>query len=212
MYNYIAIEGNIGSGKTSLAKMLAEDLSSKLILEQFSDNPFLPKFYKEPEKHSFPLELSFVAERYHQLKTELLNRDLFSPKVMSDYYIQKCLIFAQSTLKDDEFDLFNSLFRIVEASLPEPDLIVYLYKTVHNLQKNINKRGRDFEQEISDDYLHSIQENYFNFFKQKKGQRIVIIDTNELDFVANPGHYQIIKKEILKKHPKRVSRILLNHN
>ena len=130
-YPYIVIEGNIGSGKTSLVKMLTEEFSARPIYEEFSENPFLPKFYAEPEKHAFPLELSFLAERYHQLKKELNTRDLFHENIISDYYFIKSLIFAEITLPVDEFDLYKKLFLIIHQKLPQPDLLIYLYADIH---------------------------------------------------------------------------------
>ena len=159
-YNHIAIEGNIGSGKTTLARMLAADYNVRLILEKFADNPFLPKFYKEPEKNAFPLELFFMAERYHQLKSNK-EQDLFQPQKISDYFFVKSKLFAQNNLKDDERQLFNRFFEIIFSSLPSPDLVVYLYSSIERLRKNIIKRGRDFEQDISDKYLENIQLNIF---------------------------------------------------
>ena len=144
-YPYIVVEGNIGSGKTSLVKMLTKEFLAHAIYEEFSDNPFLPKFYAEPEKHAFPLELSFLAERYHQLKKELNTRDLFHKNIISDYYFIKSLIFAEITLPEDEFALYKKLFHIIHQKLPKPDLLIYLYSDIERLQKNISKRGRDYD-------------------------------------------------------------------
>ena len=162
-YNYIAIEGNIGAGKTSLATRISEQFNAKLILEQFADNPFLPKFYKNPEHYAFPLELSFLASRYHQLKDELSKQDLFKSFTISDYFINKTLIFAKKTLQPDEFALFTKLFYIINTTLPKPDLLVYLYLNIDNLKKNIINRGRAYEQDIEKEYLVKIQEGYLDF-------------------------------------------------
>ena len=153
-YKHIVIEGNIGSGKTTLATMLADDFKTRLVLEKFAENPFLPKFYESPEKHAFPLELFFLAERYHQLK-KLQEQDLFQPQMISDYFFIKSKLFAQNNLQNDEMQLFNRLFDIMCSHLSKPDLLVYLYADIIRLQKNIKKRGRDFEQNISDDYLQN---------------------------------------------------------
>ena len=191
-YDYIVIEGNIGAGKTSLSKMLAEKFNAKLILEQFADNPFLPKFYDNPDRYSFPLELSFLADRYNQLKKELSHRDLFKSFTISDYYFMKSLIFSKSTLQDDEYNLYRQIFDIIYNQLPKPDLYVYLHLTTDNLIKNIKKRGRDYEQNITEDYLKKIQNSYFDYFKQQKDFRTLIIDTNDIDFVNNHKDYELI--------------------
>jgi deoxyadenosine/deoxycytidine kinase len=169
-----------------------------LILEQFDDNPFLPKFYADPEKHAFPLELSFLAERYQQLKTELNAQDIFRPRIISDYYFVKSLIFAGSNLKEDEFKLYSKLFYIINDSLPKPDLFVYLYHSVERLQQNIRKRGRSYEQNIRDEYLQKIQNAYFDFFRQMPEMRILIIDVNDADFVNKREDYEKVC-EMLEK-------------
>jgi len=189
-YNFITIEGTIGAGKTSLASMIAKDHNAKLILEGFADNPFLPKFYKEADKYAFPLELSFLAERYQQLTDQLSKQDLFKNFTISDYFINKSLIFAQKTLQDDVFGLYAKLFHIINSSLPKPDLLVYLYVSVERLQENIRSRGRDYEQNIEDEYLEKIQTGYFDFIKQHQEMRILVLDTNDIDFVKNPEDYQ----------------------
>nr|MBC8147774.1 deoxynucleoside kinase [Bacteroidota bacterium] len=145
-YNYIAIEGNIGAGKTSLSTRIAEQFNAKLILENFEDNSFLPKFYKEPDKYAFPLEMSFLAERYQQLKDRLTDQDLFKSFTISDYFINKSLIFSRKTLQKDEYLLYSKLFEIIISSLPQPDLLVYLYLDIDKLKSNIIKRGRLYEQ------------------------------------------------------------------
>ncbi|MBL4652937.1 MAG: deoxynucleoside kinase [Flavobacteriales bacterium] len=208
-YNYIAIEGNIGSGKTSLSTMLAEEYNAKLILEQFQENPFLAKFYEDKERYAFQVEISFLTERYHQLKTELANRDIFQPQIISDYFINKCQIFANSNLQDDDRKLFNSLFTIINSSLPKPDLIVYLFLNSETLLNNISKRGRIFEQKIEKEYLETIHKNYFEYFKQLKDKRILIIDTTNIDFVKNTDDYQVIKNVIAEEYPLGTTRIIL---
>jgi deoxyadenosine/deoxycytidine kinase len=189
-YSFIAIEGNIGAGKTSLSKMIAEDYNAKLILEQFADNAFLPKFYDEPDKYAFPLELSFLAERYDQLKKQLSARDLFKSFTIADYFINKSFIFARKTLPADTFGLYKKLFGIISESLPKPDLLVYLYLDVDNLMENIRKRGRDYEQTIKKEYLLQIQESYLEFIRQQTNLSVVIINTNYIDFVHNANDYQ----------------------
>lgn len=210
-YKYIVIEGNIGVGKTSLATKIAEEFNAKLILEQFADNPFLPKFYKDPERYSFQLELSFLAERYQQLKKEMSNPDLFYSFIIADYYFMKSLIFAQSTLKKDEYNLYRQLFMIIYESLPKPDLYVYLHVKPENLLSNIKKRGRNYEQGIKIDYLESIQNGYFEFFRQNPKIRYLVLDVNQLDFVEDNTDYGMIKEAIFNnEYNTGVNRLILN--
>lgn len=198
-YNYIAIEGNIGAGKTTLAKMLAEHYKADLLLERFEDNPFLPKFYKEPDRYAFPLELSFLADRYHQLSNYVLGPNLFSSLTVSDYFLSKSLIFAKTTLSGDEYRLFWQLFEIMFQSVPKPDLMVYLYTPIEKLRQNIEKRGRNYEKEIKSDYLQRIQSQYLDFLRKHGDQmRILLIDTSDLDFVANSVDFQQIVENIEK--------------
>ncbi len=206
-YQYISIEGNIGSGKTSLATRIAKDYNARLILEQFEDNSFLPKFYKEPDRYAFPLELSFLAERYQQLKDNLSHQDLFKDFTVSDYFINKSLIFSRKTLQKEEYKLYHRLFEIISQMLPRPDLLVYLYSSIQRLQSNIKKRDRSYEQNIQDEYLQSIQESYFDFIRQQKDMRILIIDSNNLDFVENEDDYHKIVEVIFKEYPIGVHRI-----
>lgn len=194
-YNYIAIEGTLGAGKTTLASRIAEDFNGKLVLEEFEadKNPFLPKFYKEPEKYSFQVEMTFLALRYQQLKDKLGALDLFHDFIISDYYVAKSLIFSRNNLQDDEFQLFSRFFSIIFSDMPKPELLVYLYADVDRLQRNIRKRGRSYEQEISDSYLADIQQGYLNFFHQQQdNMRILLLDTSRLDFVANKADYEKI--------------------
>lgn len=207
MNHYIAIEGTIGAGKTSLATMLASEYSARLILEQFEENNFLPKFYKEPDKYAFPLELSFLASRFQQLKTELSVTDLFRNLIISDYIINKSLIFSKATLPDDEYNLFSRLFNIINLTLPGPDLLVYLYASVNRLKSNIILRGRSYEQEIESSYLQRIQSGYFDYFRQQNDMTILIIDTNKLDFVNNPAHYKWIREIIFQPYSRGIHTI-----
>ncbi|WP_216663757.1 MULTISPECIES: deoxynucleoside kinase [unclassified Lentimicrobium] len=208
-YNYIAIEGTIGAGKTSLATMISEDYNAKIILEGFADNPFLPKFYKEADKYAFPLELSFLAERYQQLTDQLSKQDLFKNFTVSDYFINKSLIFAQKTLQDDVFGLYSRLFHIINSSIPKPDLLVYLYVSVDRLQANIKERGRDYEQNIEDEYLEKIQSGYFEFIRQQQNMRILILDTNNVDFVKNEEDYMRIIELIDQPYKIGVHRVVV---
>lgn len=199
LYSHIALEGNIGSGKTTLATMLANDIDARLVLEQFADNPFLPKFYSDPEKHAFPLELFFMAERYHQLKN-LKEQDLFKPQIVSDYFFVKSKLFAQNNLKKDEMQLFNRLFDIMLSSLSKPDLLVYLYSDVERLQQNIKNRGRDFEQNISDEYLQNIQDKYLDFLRKQSDFPVLLLDVTNVDFVADKNIYDKIGELIFVEY------------
>ena len=199
LYSHIAIEGNIGSGKTTLATMLANDIDARLVLEQFADNPFLPKFYSDPEKHAFPLELFFMAERYHQLKN-LKEQDLFKPQIVSDYFFVKSKLFAQNNLKKDEMQLFNRLFDIMLSSLSKPDLLVYLYSDVERLQQNIKNRGRDFEQNISDEYLQNIQDKYLDFLRKQSDFPVLLLDVTNVDFIADKNIYDKIGELIFVEY------------
>lgn len=208
-YNFIAIEGNIGAGKTSLATLIANEFNAKLILEQFEDNSFLPKFYEEPEKYAFPLEMSFLASRFQQLKDQLGTQDLFKSFTISDYYIVKSLIFAQKTLAEDEFKLYTRFFNIILQQLPRPDLFVYLHVETTKLQENIKVRGRSYEQNIKNDYLDKIKDGYFEFIKQQSKLPILIIDTNNIDFVHNDEDYKKMVAVITKEYLPGIHRILL---
>ncbi len=206
-YNFIAIEGNIGAGKTSLATRISQEYNGKLILEQFEDNAFLPKFYENPAKYAFPLELSFLASRYQQLKDQLTHQDLFRSFTIADYFIHKSMIFAGKTLQGDELVLYTRLFKIIEASLPKPDLLVYLYLSIDRLKSNIRKRGRSYEQKIDYDYLEKIQVGYIEFLRQQQTMRILIIDTNKVDFVDKVEDYAIITALIGSEYEIGITRI-----
>ncbi|MCK5638113.1 MAG: 2-amino-4-hydroxy-6-hydroxymethyldihydropteridine diphosphokinase, partial [Flavobacteriaceae bacterium] len=196
-YNYIAIEGNIGSGKTTLANRIGDDYNAKLVLERFADNPFLPKFYKDEERYAFPLEMSFLADRYHQLTDDLAQFDLFKNFIVSDYFIFKSLIFAQITLPKEEYSLYRKMFDIMYKEISKPDVYVYLYQNTERLIDNIKKRGRDYEQNIQADYLDKIHKGYINFIKTKEQLNTLVIDVTELDFVNSKEDYQYILKQIL---------------
>ena len=193
---YLVIEGNIGAGKTTLADMIAKEYNAKLILEQFADNPFLPKFYKDQDRYSFPLELSFLADRYNQIKNHVLNLDLFHSFLIADYYFAKSSIFAQNTLKEDEYRLFRQIFDIIFESMPKPDLYVYLHSNTEKLLQNIKNRGRDYEQDIQPEYLEKIKNGYFTFLKGITNFPVLIIDVNNIDFVENHDDYQQLKQAL----------------
>ncbi len=196
-YKFIAIEGNIGSGKTSLATQIANDFNSKLILEQFSDNPFLPKFYQEPARYAFPLEMSFLASRYQQLLDDIAQCDLFTDCVIADYDAYKSLIFAKITLQEEEFSLYKKLFQVMHKDLPKPDLYVYLYQNTDRLLEQIKKRGRKYEQSIDAIYLEKIHHGYMDFIKSKPNENVKIIDVSGMDFIEDRKNYLRILKEIV---------------
>ncbi len=193
-WQYLAIEGNIGAGKTTLAQKLAKDFEVSLILESFSDNPFLPDFYKDHERYAFPLELSFLAERYHQLKEILSKPDLFKPRFIGDYSLWKSLIFSRITLRNVEYKLFEKLFHIMMDSLPKPDYMFYLHSDKQRLLLNIQKRGRAYEQEIDRDYLHAVEQGYMETLKTLYQIPIVVFNVTEADFVKNQTQYEQIVK------------------
>lgn len=188
-YRYIVVEGNIGAGKTSLARKLAADTGGKLLLEEFAENTFLPQFYKDPAKYAFPLELSFLAARYEQLKNNL---DTGSSVIISDYHIRKSLLFAENNLGPEELVLFKSFYNIVTAQLPEPDLVIFLEKDVDKLLWNIKNRGREFETTISENYLKGIRNLYHSLLKNHPFEKLVIVDSQNMDFVNNKNDYNLI--------------------
>jgi deoxyguanosine kinase len=209
-FNYVVIEGNIGAGKTTLAAKIADQFNARLILERFAENPFLPKFYKDPEKYSFPLELSFLADRYKQLKEEIVEQELFKSFTVADYYFMKSLVFAASTLTGDEYNLYRQIFYIIYGSLPKPDIYVYLHLRPENLLKNIAKRGRQYEKSITAEYLKKIEESYFIFFRQNPENRYLVIDINEVDFVQNNSHYEKILTAIFdNNYLQGINRVIL---
>jgi len=197
-YNYIAIEGNIGAGKTTLSSMLADQFNAKQVLERFADNPFLPQFYKDKDRFAFPLEMSFLADRYQQLTDDLAQFDLFKSFIISDYYIFKSLIFAQVTLAKDEYALYRRVFDIMYKEITKPDLYIYLYQNTDRLLENIKKRGRDYEQNIEASYLDKIHKGYANFVQSEQTLNTLIIDVSELDFVSNPEDYHVIMQKIIQ--------------
>lgn len=197
--NYIAIEGNIGAGKTTLATKIAEDFNAKLVLERFADNPFLPKFYEDQSRYAFPLEMSFLADRYQQLSDDLAQFDLFKDFIVADYHIFKSLIFAKVTLTEDEYRLYKTMFDIIHKEMPKPDLYVYLYQNTEQLLANIKNRGRSYEQQIPADYLDKINRGYLDYIKTQTDLNVVIIDVSDKDFVVNQEDYITILEEIGQK-------------
>lgn len=198
-YNYIAIEGNIGAGKTTLVNKIAEDCNAKLVLERFADNPFLPKFYKDQNRYAFPLEMSFLADRYQQLTDDLAQFDLFKDFIVADYHNFKSLIFAKITLQEDEYRLYKNMFEIIHRETPKPDLYVYLYQNTDRLLENIKKRGRSYEQDIQAEYLEKINRGYLDYIKTQTNLKVLVIDVSTLDFVKKQEDYVFLLEEIQKK-------------
>ena len=200
-FNYIAVEGNIGAGKTTLVGKIAEDFNAKTVLERFADNPFLPKFYKDQNRYAFPLEMSFLADRYQQISDDLAQFDLFKDFIVADYHIFKSLIFAKVTLAEDEYRLYKTLFDIIYKEMPKPDLYIYLYQNTERLLQNIKRRGRSYEQEIPAEYLDKINNGYLDYIKTQKDLNVLIVDVSEKDFLKNQEDYIQILEEIRMKLP-----------
>lgn len=190
-YHFITIEGNIGAGKTTLSHLLARHYNARLVLEEFADNPFLPRFYENPKQFAFPLELFFMAERFKQLKDLIQQKDLFQNITISDYLFTKCLLFAKVNLPEDEFRLYQRLFEIIHQQLIQPDLLIYLHSPVHKLQQNIKKRNRTYEQNIADEYLFNIQQTYTHYIKDHN-IKTLFIDASNADFLGNEKHLQVV--------------------
>lgn len=199
-YTFVTIEGNIGAGKTTLSHLLAKHYNARLVLEQFADNPFLPKFYENPQQFAFPLELFFMAERFKQLKELIQQKDLFHSVTISDYLFTKSLLFAKINLSEEEFRLYQRLFDILYQQLIQPDILIYLHAPVHKLQQNIKKRNRSYEQNIADDYLFSIQETYTHYIKQHN-IKTLFVDVSNADFLGNEKHFQVIIDALEKEYP-----------
>lgn len=198
-HRFIAIEGNIGAGKTSLCHLLFRDFGSRLLLEQFTDNPFLPFFYENPERYGFPVELFFMTERHKQLQEHFAQPDLFQQTTIADYFFVKTLLFAKNNLNEEEYRLFQRLWQVLNQTFPKPDVLFYLHRPVETLMKQIEKRGRDYEKNISSDYLTSIQNAYFDFFKTEDSVPVVVIELNEVNYLEDEKLYQQLA-EILKEN------------
>ena len=198
-YNFVTIEGNIGAGKTTLAHLLSKHFNARLILEEFADNPFLPRFYENPGQYAFPLELFFMAERYKQLKDLLQTKDMFQNITISDYLFTKCLLFAKVNLPDEEFRLYQKLFEIINPQIVQPDIVIYLHTPVKKLQENIKKRNRNYEQAIPNDYLFTLQETYTQYIKQHN-IKTLYIDAGNADFLGNDQHLKVIIDALDKEY------------
>lgn len=198
-YHFITIEGNIGAGKTTLTHLLSKHFNARLILEQFAENPFLTKFYENPQQYAFPLELFFMAERYKQLKDLIHKNDLFQNITISDYLFTKCLLFAKVNLTEEEFRLYQKLFDIIFQQVSQPDILIYLHVPVKQLQRNIKKRNRSYEQSIPDEYLLNLQVTYTEYIKQHN-MKTLIIDAGNADFLGNEKHIQVILDALEKDY------------
>ena len=196
-HHFITVEGNIGAGKTTLAHILSRHYNARLVLEKFTDNPFLPQFYSNPKQFAFPLELFFMAERYKQLKELIHTKDLFQTVTVSDYLFSKCLLFAKVNLPEEEFHLYQRLFDIIHQQLVQPDVLIYLHSPVSKLQQNIKKRNRSYEQAIPDEYLFNIQETYTHYIKQHN-IKTIFIDAANADFLGNDKHLQVVTDALEK--------------
>lgn len=199
-YTFVTIEGNIGAGKTTLSHLLSKHYNARLVLEQFADNPFLPKFYENPQQYAFPLELFFMAERFKQLKELIQQKDLFHSVTISDYLFTKSLLFAKINLSEEEFRLYQRLFDILYQQLIQPDILIYLHAPVNKLQQNIRKRNRSYEQNIPDDYLFNIQETYTHYIRQHN-IKTLFVDASNADFLGNEKHLQTITDALDKEYP-----------
>ncbi len=209
-YRYLCIEGNIGSGKTSLCNKLAKRFNGKLLLEQFTDNPFLPFFYSDPDRYAFPVEVFFMTERHKQMQKHILAHDLFAEHIFADYSFVKTLLFAKNNLNDEEFRIFQHLFQLLDQPFPYPDLLVYLHRSTPRLMHLIEERGRTMETPITEEYLKSIQDSYFEYFKSEIAYPILIIDVEDMDFVKNQDHMNEIVKLLAQRYNPGVHRVSIH--
>jgi len=195
--HYIAIEGVIGAGKTSLARMLSERLNARFVQENFEENPFLSRFYEDPEHYAFQTQIFFLLSRYRQ-QQELFQADLFHSHIVSDYIFEKDKIFAYLTLRDDELKLYENLLTTIERTIPPPDLVIYLQSSVDRLMENIRKRGREMEKSMTMEYIKELNEAYNYFFFRYKSTPLLIVKATEIDFVNNPDHFEDLLAQILR--------------
>ena len=212
MYKFITIEGNIGAGKTTLASLLSEEYGGQLILETFTDNPYLSKFYQQPEKYGLQLEMSFLIERYQQLTKIFAEPNIFSQFIITDYMLKKCLLFAKINLSKQEFKLYHSFFNLIYKKLPKPDIIFYLHSDTETLLRNIKRRGRDYEQSISKVYLNKIERMYFEYFRQNPENKFVIVDINGVDWISNVFAYEKLKEVFSKEYKVGMNFIKLHND
>jgi deoxyadenosine/deoxycytidine kinase len=209
-YNYICIEGNIGSGKTTFCEMMAKTNNCSLILEEFDDNPFLPMFYGDPEKFAFTVELFFMTERHKQMSRIMSVRNMFDDFILGDYFFLKTLLFARKNLSEEEYKLFNKIFQVLDANLPQPELVIYFHRDVNILRQNIDKRGRSYEVGITKEYLKQIQDSYFDYFRNVLSYPVLILDLKDIDFVDNKDLFKYLQSLLKKKYQPGVHRISIN--
>lgn len=196
-HHFIAVEGNIGAGKTTLSQLLSQHYNAKLMLEEFAENPFLTKFYENPKQYAFPLELFFLAERFKQQQDLIKTADLFQSVTISDYLFTKCLLFAKVNLPEEEYRLYQKMFDVFQQQLTAPDVLIYLHAPVNKLQSNIKKRNRKFEQSIPDEYLFKLQETYTSYIKQHS-IKTIFVDASNADFLYNEAHFKLITDALEK--------------
>ena len=196
-HHFIAVEGNIGAGKTTLSQLLSQHYNSKLMLEEFAENPFLTKFYENPKQYAFPLELFFLAERFKQQQDLIKTADLFQSVTISDYLFTKCLLFAEVNLPEEEYRLYQKMYEVFSQQLTQPDVLIYLHAPVNKLQSNIKKRNRKFEQSIPDEYLFKLQETYTSYIKQHN-IKTIFVDASNADFLYNEAHFKLITDALEK--------------
>jgi len=196
-YHFIAVEGNIGAGKTTLSQLLSQHYNAKLMLEEFAENPFLTKFYENPKQYAFPLELFFLAERFKQQQDLIKTADLFQSVTISDYLFTKCLLYAKVNLPEEEYRLYQKMFDVFQQQLVTPDVLIYLHAPVSKLQSNIKKRNRKFEQSIPDEYLYKLQETYTSYIKQHN-IKTIFVDASNADFLYNEAHFKLITDALEK--------------
>jgi deoxyguanosine kinase len=211
-YKLVVIEGNIGAGKTTLSKSLAETFQAQLLLESFEENPFLKGFYENPERYAFPVELFFMTERHKQLQTHLMQPSLFHPITITDYFFGKTLLFAANNLEGAEFRLFKNMFEVLNSTFPEPDLMIYIHRPIDQLIKNINQRGRSYELQIQEEYLLKIQKGYFNYINSRLQHPILLIEADDRDLLAKDGTYDFILQLFSREFGPGITSIALPEN
>mgnify|MGYP006264784535 CR=1 FL=1 len=194
---YIAVEGPIGVGKTSLANLISKELGARLVLEQFEENPFLPEFYKDPERYSFQTQLFFLLQRYRQ-QQELKQVDMFQNLLITDYLFVKDRLFASLNLNEKEMHLYDTVANLLEKNIIRPDLVIYLQADTDTLMNNIARRGREMEEDISKDYIDALGQVYTEYFFRYQDSPLVIINTSNIDFVHNKNDLKEIINFIRK--------------